>query len=125
MTAGKTALAAFMAVASSSSAFMPKMGIGTDTGSILPLAVGNTALGAEPAIGASYARATNTVTSATNVYQAVGVFIAGNPTTLTIIAEAGLFDAASAGNMFARQVFGAISKDTGDTLTITWQVTIS
>jgi hypothetical protein len=120
VTAGKTALAAFMAAATNAAPFMPFMAIGTDDGTILPLAVGNVALGA--AVGT---RPTNTITSAGAVYQAIGVFAAGNPATLQIIAEAGLWSLVTGGTLFARQVFAPISKDTGDTLTITWQVTIS
>jgi hypothetical protein len=41
------------------------------------------------------------------------------------IEEAGLFDAASAGNMFARALTGTIVKGASDALTINWTVTFS
>jgi len=39
------------------------------------------------------------------------------------IVEAGLFNAASAGVMLCRSVFGVITKASGDTLTVTWKIT--
>jgi len=41
------------------------------------------------------------------------------------IAESGLFNAASGGNMLARQTFTTISKGASDTLTVTWTITLS
>ena len=43
------------------------------------------------------------------------------------IQEAGLFDGASGtpANMFARQTFAAITLSTGDTLTVTWTITLA
>lgn len=41
------------------------------------------------------------------------------------IAESGLFNAASGGDMLARQSFAAISKGASDTLTVTWTITLS
>jgi predicted anti-sigma-YlaC factor YlaD len=41
------------------------------------------------------------------------------------ISEAGIFDAASAGTMLCRTVFGVVTKDVGDTMSVTWIVTIS
>lgn len=39
------------------------------------------------------------------------------------LTEAGIFNAASAGDMLARTVFSVINKGAGDALTITWKVT--
>jgi hypothetical protein len=41
------------------------------------------------------------------------------------VAESGLFNAASGGDMLARQTFTSISKGASDTLTITWTITLS
>ncbi len=41
------------------------------------------------------------------------------------ITEAGLFNAATGGTMLCRTVFPVVNKQTADTLTVTWTVTIS
>lgn len=41
------------------------------------------------------------------------------------LTEAGLFDASSSGNLYARSVFSAVNKGASDTLTITWTITVS
>ena len=43
------------------------------------------------------------------------------------VSEAGLFDAASGGNMLARQTFSAVplNWDAGDSIKITWEITVS
>ena len=41
------------------------------------------------------------------------------------ITEAGIFDAASAGDMLARTVFSVVNKGAADSITITWTITIS
>jgi hypothetical protein len=41
------------------------------------------------------------------------------------IVEAGVFNAASAGNMLCRAVFGTITKGSGDTLVLTWTISLS
>ena len=41
------------------------------------------------------------------------------------IQEAGIFNAASGGNMLARTVFAVINKGTNDTVSISWTITIS
>lgn len=41
------------------------------------------------------------------------------------VAESGLFNAASGGNMLARQTFTEITKGESDTLTVTWTITLS
>lgn len=64
---------------------------------------------------------TTTVTNDTIQY--VASFPAGTGTGA--IVEAGIFNAASAGLMLSRTVFGVINKGASDVLTITWKVTIS
>lgn len=115
VTAGKNYLAAWIAAASQAGYFMQYIGLGegttpaqsTDTDLETPLAT----------------RVSGAITSSTNVWQNIASFGSGvNTGTIT---EAGLFSDASAGTMFARQVFGAITKSAGDSLQVTWQVTIS
>lgn len=86
------------------------------TGSTAP-AAGNTALGTE-----IDRNALTTNTRSTNVETLVGTWAAGDATN-SAIAEAGIFNAASAGDMTARATFTAINKGALDTLTITWTIT--
>jgi hypothetical protein len=90
------------------------MAIGT--GATAP-AAGNTALGAEIDRNALTSK-----TRSTNVLTMVGNWAAGDGTN-SAIAEAGVFDAASTGNMYSRATFTAINKGASDTLQITWTFT--
>lgn len=96
-------------------AAMGWMAIGT--GATAP-AFGNTTLGAEIDRNALTSR-----TDSGNVVTYVGNWAAGDGTNAAI-AEAGIFNASSAGTMLARATFTAIDKQAGDTLAITWTVTI-
>jgi hypothetical protein len=96
---------------------MTHMSVGTGTSSA---AAGNTALGAE---SARVALTSTTVTNNAVAYAAT--FPAGTPATLTALTEAGIFNASSAGTMLCRTVFAAVNKDTADTMSITWTVTVS
>ncbi len=60
---------------------------------------------------------TTTVTNDTS--QFVGTF---NYTATYAITEAGIFDASSAGNLLAHQVFAAVNVVSGDSIQITWKV---
>ena len=62
-----------------------------------------------------------TVTGADVAY--VASWAAGDGTGA--ITEAGIFDAASAGDMLARTVFSVVNKGADDSMTITWTVTVS
>lgn len=87
--------------------------IGTGTGAA---AAGDTALGTESA------RALSTVsTPGAGTLRFTYLFAAGTGTGA--VTESGLLDAASVGNLLARQVFSAINKGASDTLTITWDLT--
>lgn len=90
------------------------MGIGT--GSTSP-AAGNTALGTEIDRNALTSKSGNV-----GVVTMVGDWAAGDGTN-SAIAEAGIFDAASTGNMYSRATFTAINKGASDTLSITWTFT--
>jgi hypothetical protein len=96
-------------------AAMSHMALGT--GATAP-AFGNTALGTEIDRNALTSR-----TDAGNVVTYVGNWAAGDATNAAL-AEAGIFNAASVGTMLARATFTPIDKQAGDTLAITWTVTI-
>lgn len=83
---------------------------------------GTAASTADTALGAEIARSPiQTPTNPTaGQYQVQYTFPAGTGTGA--IQEAGLFDAASAGNLFAHQVFAVINKGASDTLQITWTI---
>jgi len=115
VTVGKTYLASWLIAATQSDYFMRYLAIGTGT---TAAQASDTAL--ETEVGT---RVAGTLTSLSNVWQSQATFGAGNGTGT--ITEAGIFSAASAGTMLARQVFGAITKDAGDSLQVTWQVTFS
>lgn len=87
------------------------------TGATAP-AAGNTALGAEVD-----RNALTTKTRSANVVTMVGDWAAGDATNAAL-AEAGIFDAASTGNLYARATFTAIDKGASDTLSITWTFTV-
>lgn len=81
-------------------------------------AAGNTGLGTE----LGRVALTSTTVSA-NTIQYVATFPAGTGTGA--VTEAGVFNASSGGTMLCRTVFGVVTKDVGDAMTITWTVTVS
>ena len=96
-------------------AVMSHMAVGS---SATTAATSQTALGTE--LGRvtldSTARAANTITY-------VATFPAGTGTgSLT---EAGILNASSAGNLLCRTTFGVVTKGAGDTVVITWNVTVA
>lgn len=94
---------------------MGYMAIGTGT---TAAAAGDTTLGTELDRNAL---TSTTVTSNEIAY--VASWAAGDGTGA--ITEAGLFNAASAGDMLARTVFSVVNKAANDTLSITWTITLS
>lgn len=96
---------------------MSHMAIGAGTSAA---AAGNTTLGTE---SARVALTSTTVTA--NAIAYVATFPAGTPASLTAITEAGIFNASSSGTMLCRTVFAAVNKDVGDTMSITWTVTMA
>lgn len=115
VTVGKTYLANWLTAGTQSDYFMRYLGLGegttgadvSDTDLETPLAT----------------RVAGTLTNASNVWQNQGTF--GPGVNTGAITEAGIFDAASSGTMLARQVFAVINKAAGDSLQVTWQITIS
>lgn len=92
-----------------------------------PVDATQTALSAELAAGANYAR----IQDATALYSTAS----GNKLILSVtfepgqatgtLRESGIFNSATGGNMLARQTFADVQKAAGDTLTITWTITLS
>lgn len=115
VTAGKNYLAAWIAAASQAGQFMQYIGLGTGTNAA---SASDTTLQTELST-----RVAGTLTSSTNVWQNIATFGAGVDTGA--VTEAGIFSASSSGTMLARQVFSVVNKAAGDSLQITWQITLS
>lgn len=81
-------------------------------------ASGNTALGTE--LGRV---ALTSTTVSTNTIEYVALFPAGTGTGT--VTEAGVFNNSSGGTMLCRTVFGVVTKDAGDSMSITWTITVS
>lgn len=115
VTVGKNFLAAWLAAASQATPFMNYIGLGTgvaaanasDTDLQTPLT----------------SRVAGTLSSASNVWQNVALFGPGVDTGA--ITESGIFSDSVAGTLFARQTFAVINKAAGDSLQVTWQITLS
>lgn len=117
VTVGKNFLAAWLAASSQATAFMEYQGLGTgttasqasDTDLETPLA--------------TRVQGAMTTPGSTNILQNQATFGAGVNTGA--ITEAAMFSIVAAGTMFARQVFPVVNKLAGDSLVITWQVTLA
>lgn len=96
---------------------MSHMELGTGT---TAAAAGDTALGA--AIASSRTALTSTTVS-TNTITYVASFAAGTGTGA--VTESGIFNASSAGTMLCRTVFPVVNKQSGDSMTVTWTITVS
>jgi len=100
-------------------AVMSHMAVGSGT---TPAAAANTDLG--NLLGSRKALTSTTISGANNesvVY--VGTFNPGEGTGA--ITEAGVFNAASSGDMLCRTVFAVVNKAATDTMVITWTITLS
>lgn len=96
-------------------AAMSHMAVGSGT---TAASAGQTALVTE------LGRATLTSTNVTGAQvQYVATF--GPGVSTGAVTEAALFNAASSGTMLCRTVFSVVNKDAGDTMTITWTVTLA
>ena len=91
------------------------------------MAVGSSATAAVTAqttLGTELGRvALDSTTRASNTITYVATFPAGTGTGS--ITEAGILNASSSGNMLCRTVFGVVTKAAGDTVVITWNVTVA
>lgn len=100
-------------------------------GNTLPLfshmAIGSSntaATTAQTTLGTELGRVTlDSSTRTTNAIAYIATFPAGTGTGT--ITEAGIFNNVSTGNMLCRTNFNAVNKAAGDTIVITWNVTIS
>lgn len=113
VTVGKNYIASRMV--GTSATVMSHMAIGTGTGT--PIA-GNTTLGTEAGRVALTA-----FTASTNTVTATATFPAGTGTGA--ITEAGILNANSAGTLLCRTTFPVVNKAAGDSIAITWVVTVS
>lgn len=98
---------------------MSHMGLGAGTS---PAAAGDTNLGS--LLGSRKALGSSTQSGANNesiVYTTT--FDPGEATGA--VTEAGIFNASTSGTMLCRTVFPVVNKQSGDTLQITWTVTLS
>ena len=115
VTAGKEWVTARM---KDTSTVMTHMGIGTGTTAAV---IANTDL--ETVTGARLALTVSGGTPVANVITYAATFPAGAHTAA--ITEAGIFTAVTSGTMLARTVFATVNKGAADSMTISWDVTIS
>lgn len=91
------------------------------------MAVGSSATAAatsQTALGGELGRvALDSSTRSTNTITYVATFPAGTGTGS--LAEAGILNASSTGNMLCRTTFSTVTKAAGDTIVITWNVTVA
>lgn len=113
VTVGKNFIASRMV--GNTTALMSHMAVGSSNTSPV---VGNTTLGTE--LG-RVSLDSSSASTATVTY--VATFPAGTGTGT--ITEAGIFNAASSGTLLCRTNFNAVNKAAGDTIVITWNVTVS
>ena len=113
VTAGKNYIASRIVGAASN--VMTHMAIGTST---TTPAVANTTLGTEAGrvTLASFTASSNQVTATATFPAATGT---------GAITEAGIFNATPAGTMLCRTTFPVVNKAAGDSIAITWVVTVS
>ena len=115
VTTGKNYIASKMVATTNSPVSMTHMAIGT--GSTTPAAA-NTALGSQTG------RVTLSGSSvSSNAITYTATFPAG--TGDGAITEAGIFNASSGGTMLCRTTFPVVNKASGDTIAVTWVVTVS
>jgi hypothetical protein len=115
VTAGKNHIAAKIAATTNSPAAMTHMAIGTGT---------STPGASDTALGTQTGRVSlsGSVVS-TNTITYTATFPAG--TGDGAITEAGVFNASSGGTMLCRTTFPVVNKASGDTIAVTWVVTVS
>lgn len=116
VTTGRNVIANRMR-SSPTMAAMTHMAVGTDA---TAAAIGQTALIAEVAASRT---ALDSTTVTNNQIAYVCTFPAGVGTGN--LREAGIFNASSSGDMLARVTFSSLNKAAGDSVTITWTITIT
>lgn len=115
VTVGKNYLATWLTAATQADYFMRYIALGTGT---------NAANASDTALQTELpTRVAGTLSSSLSVWTNQATFGAGVNTGA--IAESGILSASSGGTLFARQSFAVINKAAGDTLVVTWSITIS
>jgi hypothetical protein len=117
VTAGKTFIASSMLKTTNSPAAMTHMGLGTGT----TLAADADTVLQTPIAGSRVTFLS--VGSTATVVTYVASFPAGTGTGS--VTEAGIFNDPTAGTMLCRTVFGVVTKGANDSMSITWQITVS
>ena len=113
VTVGKNYIASRMV--GTSATVMSHMAIGTGTG---------TPVAGDTTLGISAGRVALTAfTASTNTVTATATFPAGTGTGA--ITEAGIFNDVTTGTMLCRTTFPVVNKAAGDSIAITWVVTVS
>lgn len=91
------------------------------------MALGSSATAAatsQTALGGELGRvALDSTSRSSNTIAYVATFGAGTATGS--VQEAGIFNAGSSGNMLCRTTFSAVNKAAGDTVVVTWNVTVA
>jgi hypothetical protein len=107
--------------------FIASRAIGTTPAVMSHMAVGTSttaAASADTALALEIARvALSDLTVSNNVITHTATYPAGVATGA--ITEAGILNAASAGTLLARTVFAVVNKGAADSITITWNITVS
>lgn len=103
-------------MAGTSANVMSHMALGSGT---TAAAAGDTDLGS--ILGSREALDSTTASSNTITY--VSSFEAGEGTGA--VTEAGIFNAASSGDMLCRTVFSVVNKEADDTMSVTWTITLT
>jgi hypothetical protein len=112
VTAGKNWVADRM---NNANTVMTHMAVGTGT---TAASAGNTTLVTE-----NDRNALTSTSVSGNAIAYVATWAAGDATAA--LTEAGIFDAASGGDMLCRTVFSVVNKGSADSMTITWTITVS
>ena len=115
VTSGKTVIASRMA--GNTSPLMSRMAVGTSS---VAATISDTTLGTAVAAGNV---ALDSTTATTNTLTYVATFPAGTGTGA--LTEAAILNASSSGNMLCRTTFSTVNKAIGDTIVITWNVTVA
>ena len=98
------------------------IGVGTGT---TPAAKANTELETEiTENGLTRAAGTGTVVTVTDAGDTFQLVKSFSPTSSYAVTESGILNAASTGEILCHQTFSAINVSDGDTLTITWKITV-
>lgn len=97
------------------------MGVGA-TGAGRTAAAADTALSSEVESRAAGTESVVTTSQTGDTYQVVGTIAASASRSVD---EAGLFDAATVGNMFTSATFAVVALNSGDSLQFTWKVQVS